>query len=229
MIIYFASAIISIFLMIAGTFYVRYYLKKRTEGGEYGVVKTDVSFIAAVLPAAAFCCLAAFILTALGDSETEIIRYVTGFCGLLLCSITDIKIKLIPNVVCIGLIAAWFAELSAGCLFFGEDIGIEFAASAIGALLGGGLLFIGRLISRSGMGMGDIKLLFAEGLLLKFDKTFGLLFWGLVFSLIYGVYLMIRKKAKSGFSICMAPFFLGGAAATVIVSFISYIAYGGNM
>ncbi|MGN0657834.1 MAG: prepilin peptidase [Ruminiclostridium sp.] len=227
--IYLASAIISISLMIVGTFYVRYYLKKRTEGVEYGDVKTDVSFPATVLPAAAFSCLAAFFLTALGDSKAEIIRYVTAFCGLLLCSITDIKIKLIPNVLCIGLVAAWLTELLCGWLFFEENILVELTASAIGGLLGGGLLFIGRLISRSGMGMGDIKLLFGAGLLLKFDKTFGLLFWGLVFSLIYGIFLMIRKKAKAGFSICMAPFFLGGAAASVIISFISYIAYGGNI
>lgn len=227
MIIYIAAAIISLAIMTLGLYYVRYYLKKKAEGDEN--IKADFKpFLWAFIPiTAVLACVFAFILTTLGESAVETIRYITAFCGLLLCSITDIKVKLIPNIICVGIIGAWLIELLVGSLFLGENITTELISSAIGALLGGGLLFIGRLISRSGMGMGDIKLMFSIGLLLKFDKTFGLLFWGLVFSLIFGVCLMIKKKEKAGLTICMAPFFFGGTAASIIISYISYIVYGG--
>ncbi len=149
MIIYIAAVIISLVLMSFGLYYVRYYLKKKAEGDES--IKTDFKpWLWALIPVTvALCCLFVFILISLGESETEAIRYITALCGLILCSITDIKIRLIPNIICAGLSAVWLIELVVGCIFFGEDIGTELIASAIGALLGGGLLFIGRLIQEA--------------------------------------------------------------------------------
>ncbi len=162
-------------------------------------------------------------ITAQGNFYT--IGTVTALCGMTVSAVTDIKTRLIPNTVCAAMIAAWLVEYLTECIFFGGDLLTELIASLIGAAFGGGLLFIGRLISKNGMGMGDIKLMFSAGLLMKFDGVFGVLFWGFVLSLIYSVILLALKKAKRDTLICMAPFFLAGAVISKIFLFISYLNY----
>ena len=226
MAIYISAALIAVISLISGLKYADIYIHKRDETAEksYFTPKFLVPF---VLICTAFCVFSVFVMKKNQETTMDIIRYVTVICGLSLSSVTDIKLKLIPNVFCLSMIAACILEIAVSCIFFKEALVYELMSSLIGGVFGGGLLLIGRLISRNGMGMGDVKILFAAGLLLRFEKMFGLLFWGLIFSVFFGVGLMIFKKVKSSHTISMAPFFLSGAAAMNIIAFISQIVYEG--
>lgn len=212
--------------LVAGTKYADSYIRQRDES----FTKSYFSLrflIPAVLLCGVFSIFTAFSMNLYGEAQTEPIRYAAVLCALTLSSITDLRLKLIPNIFSLSLIIFWVIETAAEVLFFNADIVAAVVSSLIGGLFGGGLLLIGRLISRNGMGMGDVKIMFAAGLLLRFDRAFGLIFWALLFALIFGVMLMIIKKVKSSTTLCMAPFFLAGAVAGNIVEFISYIIYGG--
>ncbi len=226
MLIYISASLIAVISLIIGLKYADSYIHKKDDTIEksYFTPKFIIPF---VLVCTAFCIFSVFVMKRDDESAIDIIRYVTVICGLTLSSVTDIKLKLIPNVFCLAMIGACVLEIAVSCIFFKEAIAFELISSLIGGVFGGGLLLIGRLISRNGMGMGDVKILFAAGLLLRFDKMFGLLFWGLIFSVFFGVGLMIFKKVKSSYTISMAPFFLAGAAALNIVAFISQIVYEG--
>ncbi len=225
-IVYIIAVMISMMAVAIGFAYSDRYIKKK------GCEQTRKLFSPiVVIPATVFCAaysiFSVYSLSMNNFTGIDIIQYVTAVCGLLLSSITDIKLKLIPNVFCVALVIAWALETAVGCIFCEYSWQSELIASIIGGAFGGGLLLIGRLFSKNGMGMGDIKLLLSIGLLLKFDKTLALLFWGLIFSLFYGISLIVLKKAKMSSQISMAPFFLSGAVMLNISMFVSYVLYGG--
>lgn len=220
MMIYIVNAVLCAAGAAGGLFYVNGYLEKR----EITLIKKERIYVfmaAAAILCAAYSVFVTFVLTAAGELPIETARYSAAVCGMAVCSISDIKSKLIPNMVCLVLGLIWAASVIFNVFVFGADIIDELILSAMGAALGGGLLLIGRLISRNGMGMGDIKLMLAVGALIKFDKVFGLIFWALVFALIFGVILMIMKKAKPSSTIFMAPFFFAGSFMSLLLLFIS--------
>lgn len=214
--------------LVAGTKYADYYIKQRDESftKAYFSPRFLIPIIVAI---GAFAVFSAISMTLSGNAQTEPIRSAAVLCALTLSSITDLRLKLIPNIFSLSLIIFWVVETIAELVFFNADIVITVGSSLVGGLFGGGLLLIGRLISRNGMGMGDVKIMFAAGLLLRFDRAFGLIFWALLFALICGILLMIIKKVKSSSTLCMAPFFLAGAIAENLAEFISYIVYGGTV
>lgn len=214
--------------LIAGTRYADYYIRQRDE--TFTKSFFSVRFlIPIILACGIFAIFSTISMSLNGELLTAPIRYSAVLCALTLSSITDIRLKLIPNIFSLSLIIFWVIITAIEVLLLNSDIAVAVGASLIGGVFGGGLLLIGRLISRNGMGMGDVKIMFAAGLLLRFDREFGLIFWGLLFALICGVLLMIIKKVKSSTTLCMAPFFLAGAAAANIAEFISYIVYGGTV
>lgn len=210
----------------AGMKYIDTYIHAKDEGFEKSLFLPKY-----IIPTAAICVgsalFSAFSMLLNGTDSVDVLKFAVVICALTLGSITDIKLKLIPNILSIAMIALWLIGTVLDILLFGADFMFEMVSSLIGGLFGGGLLLIGRLISRNGMGMGDVKIMFAVGLLLKFDRTFGLLFWALILSLVVGIGLMIFKKVKKTYTICMAPFFLSGAVISVVAEFISYMVYGG--
>lgn len=224
--VYISAVLITVAGLVVGLKYADGYIHKKDE-----TIKKSYFTLPFVLPivliCTAYCAFSVFTLSLEDNTKMDIIGYVTVICGLTLSSVTDIKLKLIPNVFCLAMIIAWAVELILACLLFEADLIFELLSSLIGGVFGGGLLLIGRLISKNGMGMGDVKIMFASGLLLKFDKMFGLLFWGLIFSVIFGIGLMIFKKVKASFAISMAPFFLAGAVAMNVITFITHIIYEG--
>lgn len=225
-VVYLTAAAVTTVGAFVGLKYTDKYISLKSENHEqkYFTPKFLIPFLTVAILYSIF---SVYILNLDGEPYIDIIKYVTAICGLLLSSITDIKLKLIPNVFCVAMICVWGVETVIGWLLLNYDIGIELLASLIGGLFGGGLLLIGRLFSRNGMGMGDVKIMFSLGLLLKFDKVLGLLFWGLVFSLIFGLALILLKRAKMSSSISMAPFFLAGTVMLNIAIFISKVLYGG--
>lgn len=210
----------------AGMKYIDVYIHTKDESFEKSlfspkyIIPTEVICIG-------FTVFSAFSMLLNGASYIDVIEYAAVICALTLATITDIKLKLIPNILSIAMIAVWLLGTTLDILLFGADFFTEVVSSLIGGLFSGGLLLLGRLISKNGMGMGDVKIMFAVGLLLKFDRTLGSLFLALILSLIVGIGLMIFKKVKKTYTICMAPFFLSGAVISAVAEFISYMVYGG--
>lgn len=215
------AVVISVIIFAFGLQYARHYIRTRSDNT---TLKTSVQII--LLTAfATYICFMVYSMYRMAYIPTIIARHLTAMCGLAVSAVTDIKAKLIPNLVCIVMIILWAVEIAVNVILGETNLLFELEAALIGAALGGGLLLVGRLISRNGMGMGDIKLMFAAGLLLGFDDMFGLLLWGLILSLVFSLVLIIMKKAKGSTLICMAPFFLAGEVVSQLFSFISFLSY----
>ena len=133
--------------------------------------------------------------------------------GLLLASIlitsahSDLRTMLIPDkIVFFGLAAGLAARLFSHPLPWWDY--------ALGALLGGGLMLLLAIISRGGMGGGDIKLWAFIGMMLGIKLTLLAVFAACLLGSLYGAGLMLAGKFRRRMAVPFAPFI---AAGTLLV------------
>ncbi len=201
-----------------GMFYVRHYFREK----EVKVSDTQKKlFIAgAVLFYAVTAALMAAFTSPKDSTVFVFARDIVLMHCLFYIAAIDLKLKLIPNRALLAMLIGW-AVLTAGQMIAeGWSAGV-LADSILGCVIAGGIFFIGNLISRNGMGMGDVKLMAAAGLYLGFNKVMGLVFWALFLAVIVGIALMIAKKAKIKTTLPLAPFFLCGSVVSNVLYIIS--------
>jgi leader peptidase (prepilin peptidase)/N-methyltransferase len=112
------------------------------------------------------------------------------FSLLVIIALIDLEHKLIPNILSIpGIIAG----LLLSCLGWG----VPWTQSLLGTAVGGGVMLAIALISRGGMGMGDVKLLALIGAFLGPWQTLLVLFWASVLGSVGGlIYLYLTKQGR---------------------------------
>lgn len=122
----------------------------------------------------------------------------------------DHLVKKIPNLLLIVLIAIRFAGIAIEALINGRG-GVEMLVfSLTGAVVGGAVILTGMLISRGGVGMGDLKLYAVTGLFIGLSGILQVLMYSLFLAAVYSVILLVSGKAKLRSTLPMAPFVLGG-------------------
>jgi leader peptidase (prepilin peptidase)/N-methyltransferase len=116
----------------------------------------------------------------------------------------DIDERMIPDRFSIGL-------LIFGFVFSFFDPGMTWHGSAIGIVVGGGLLFIVAegyhlMTGREGMGGGDIKLIAAIGAFMGWYPVLMVIFISSMLGSIYGIFAMIVLKKGRLTEIPFGPF-----------------------
>lgn len=156
----------------------------------------------------------------------SILRALSVICWTYFAAVTDLKLKIIPNELIIGMLIELAVIFTAEAIFDFSGFKAVFVSSLLGGFVMGGIFLLGRVLSKGGMGMGDVKLILMCGLFLGFEDVIGMVFWALIFSIITGIILMIAKKAKLKSKLPMGPFFFAGAAVSNLIYLISGL-YGG--
>jgi leader peptidase (prepilin peptidase)/N-methyltransferase len=136
------------------------------------------------------------------------------FTFLFLASYLDIHTGLVYNKITVpGILTGFLASVVPG--------GIGILQSLTGFLILGGILYVIAVVSRGGMGGGDIKLSALIGAFLGLRAGLVALFTGFLFGAIVGVVLLITGKKTRKDAIAFAPFLsLGG---------ITGLFYGGEV
>ena len=143
--------------------------------------------------------------------SVELFVYFAFISALLVISFIDLEHQIIPDVISLP-----FIPLGFGASFFLASPGV--AASALGLLLGGGVLLAiaagYHLVTGSeGMGGGDIKLLAMIGAFTGWRGVIVTLLLGSFIGALVGL-VVIAAKGKGGrYKIPFGPFLAGGAAA----------------
>ena len=88
--------------------------------------------------------------------------------------------------------------------------------SAIGGSLGLGLFLLIVLISRGGMGWGDVKMAALIGVVTGFPLVFVALLLAVIFGGLVAITLLLLKMKKRKEGIPFAPFLSLGAMATIL-------------
>lgn len=151
----------------------------------------------------------------------SVLRTLSVLCWTYFAGVIDLKLKIIPNELVIGMLIELtvISAAEAICDFSGFKSVI--ISSILGGLAMGVIFLLGRALSKGGMGMGDVKLVLMCGLFLGFENVIGMVFWALVFSVITGIVLMSAKKAKLKTKLPMGPFFFAGALVSNTIYIIS--------
>lgn len=132
----------------------------------------------------------------------------------------DLSVKKIPNGLVAGLLGVWiifFAVDSVKALDL-SGVGTLLMRSGLGLLTGGGILLICMLISRGGLGAGDVKLFAVLGLFYGMIGVLNVLFYTCIFTAAICVVLLVAKKLRFKDTVPMSPFIL---AASVLYDIFS--------
>ncbi|MCL2125164.1 MAG: prepilin peptidase [Oscillospiraceae bacterium] len=123
-----------------------------------------------------------------------------------IASVTDIKAKKIPNKLIISMMASWIVIMLPK-IFWDTDAAIAIAAdSALGFVIGGGLFLLVYIISRKGLGGGDVKLVAAIGLYLGYGGVLSVMLVGTILGSLFSLTLIMAKKIGRKDAIPLAPF-----------------------
>jgi len=127
----------------------------------------------------------------------------------------DINTGRIPNKLVLLMIACWLL-LIVPMLVTDTINGFRLLADSIyGMLIGGGLFLLVYLVSRKGLGGGDVKFMAAAGLYLGFAGTIPVILYGSVLAALSGLVLILLNKISRKDAIPLAPFLFTGIIITI--------------
>ncbi|NLC77001.1 MAG: prepilin peptidase [Clostridia bacterium] len=132
-----------------------------------------------------------------------LVKYLILFSLLVIIAFIDIDRQIIPNQLVLTVLV-W----AIGWQIFWPEL--SWRESLLGSLLGGGILLAVALISQGGMGGGDIKLMFAAGLVLGSAATLLALFLAFVSGALGGGILLATGRKQRKEPIPFGPFLAFG-------------------
>jgi len=137
-----------------------------------------------------------------------VLRPVVLFAVIVPATVFDLRYKIIPD------------ELNLAGLVLGVPLMLEskeaLFSCVIGFLAGGALLFVIALVSRGGMGGGDIKLAAVLGLLLGWKQLLIALFLAFAAGSVAGMTMLMLKLARLKEPIPFGPYLALGSAFAIL-------------
>ena len=161
-------------------------------------------------------CIATLIITGRRVDTNTLLQYEMLIIFGYFAALYDIKEKRVPNSLVLVMLAAWiiiiiprlFIQTSA-------TIALLFDAS-LGLVIGGGMFLLVYLISRKGLGGGDVKFMAASGLYLGLYRVLPAMLYGTVLAALTGIVLIAMKKITRKDTIPLAPFIYAGILIVII-------------
>ena len=130
-------------------------------------------------------------------------------------AVFDVKTKKIPNNLILAMLSAWLLTITP-VLIIDTGAAIRLIKdSALGFAIGGGLFLVVYVISRRGLGGGDVKFMAATGLYVGYGGTLQIVLFGTVLAALTGLALILLKKIGRKDAIPLAPFLFVGILSTV--------------
>lgn len=171
--------------------------------GPYGPSTPAVATVTALVCAA--------LAAATGPRPETVVWLLAAPVGVLL-ALVDHRVHRLPDVLTLPLAAAIAALLGLAAVLPGAAG--SWPTALLGGLALGAAYFVLFLVNPSGMGFGDVKLALALGAALGWYGWSVLVvgaFAGLLYGAVYGLGLVLLRRAGRRSAIPLGPFMLGGA------------------
>lgn len=149
-----------------------------------------------------------------------LMKWSTLFWGVYLLAKIDYHEKKIPNKIILIMLIARVVFLIYEIVVNLEYWKTVLVYPLLGAAIGGMIMAVAMLISRKGVGMGDVKMFIVIGAFVGSTEILATLFYTILISVIGGVMLLITKKAGLKDSVPMAPFACAGIALKYLLLMI---------
>lgn len=138
------------------------------------------------------------------SSSGELITQVVFYSFLFVCAIIDIEHKILPNVLVLP-------GMLIGCLLALIGLSIPIEQSLLGIVAGGGTLLLIAVLSRGGMGMGDVKFIAMIGAFVGVLDVFKILFLASFIGAIVGIIYLRKTHQDKKTPVPFGPFLAMGA------------------
>jgi leader peptidase (prepilin peptidase)/N-methyltransferase len=135
--------------------------------------------------------------------------YALLFSTLLVVTFIDLEHKIIPDSITLP-------GMGLGLLAASTVLPPGFIDSLIGLLLGGGFFYLIAVVSRGGMGGGDIKLIAMIGAFLGWQNVLMTIFVGALAGSVVGIFLMIFRGKGRKYAVPFGPFLALGAVVSLL-------------
>ncbi|MFT8889248.1 MAG: prepilin peptidase [Ethanoligenens sp.] len=150
-----------------------------------------------------------FTLYLLVGFGTAFILYAAFCSALIVAAVIDAKTQTIPNGVVLFLCVVGVASL----ILLRN---LSFYDRLFGLMVGGAPLLAASVLSKGGMGLGDVKLAAACGLVLGWQGTLLALFIACVSAAVYGLVMLSLHKKQLHSAIAFGPFLAAAFAVSLL-------------
>lgn len=148
-------------------------------------------------------------------SSFSMLRYAILIVLSYTAMVFDINTKRIPNTLILIMLTGWFL-LIMPMISYDITSGLRLLADSIyGFLIGGGLFLLVYVVSRKGLGGGDVKFMAAAGLYLGFAETVPVILYGTVLAALTGIILLAIRKIGRKETMPLVPFLFAGIMITI--------------
>ena len=145
------------------------------------------------------------------------LRYFVVLWGMFVISWIDSKEKRIPNKILIWMLIIRAAILCVEGVLY-KEYWMSIAISAIGGfLIAGGMFLFCYIITKGGIGAGDVKLFSVLGLYTGSGAIFSVIFLTVLFAAVYNSINLLRKKTDLKQEIPFAPFIFWGSVVAMLL------------
>jgi len=134
-----------------------------------------------------------------------------------IASVADLKKRIIPNKLVLTMLIVWSMAIIPNLYINSSKAVLILTDSVLGFAFSGGLFMLVYVISKKGLGGGDVKFMAAAGLYLGFDGAISSVFIGTVIAALTGGLLIILKKIGRKDPIPLVPFLYAGIMTTVLL------------
>lgn len=132
------------------------------------------------------------------------IAYSAFLSSLIVVTFIDLDYQIVPDRITLpGIIL--------GIIFASTLLPVGLKNSLLGALIGGGFFYLAAIISRGGMGGGDIKLISMIGAFLGWRNVLLTIFFGALSGSLVGIFLMVFRGKGRKHKIPFGPFLALGS------------------
>ena len=145
------------------------------------------------------------------------LRYLIFEYVMFLTAAIDFKQKKIPNELIFFIIAERVVFFIPEFFMYPDEIVSLLISSFSGMLTCGMMMLICRIISRKGIGAGDVKLFAAAGFMTNLYGAVNILFYSLLVASAVSIFLLLFKKAKANSTVPMAPFIFAGTIFYIVL------------
>ena len=159
-----------------------------------------------------------FFLRGVGlEGYTVIIRELLIVFGYL-AALTDIRERRVPNKLIVSMVTAWVLTTVPPLIINTDEMSAHILSSLVGLAVASLAMLITYIVSRHGLGGGDVKWMSATGLYLGFRAVLPALLCGSVLSALYGGIMVLLKKMSIKDTLPFIPFLYAGVLLTIFVT-----------
>lgn len=152
-----------------------------------------------------------------GNSAEYTVKLLCVFEMLIPIGILDKRFNRIPNRVIVAGLVLFVGFFLFELLAMHEPLRLLLREAFFGLLLGGGVFALCGIVSRSGMGAGDIKLFAVLGLLMTWRGVFNMIFFSVLLIAAYGLFHLATKRMTKESQIPMGPFVLTAMGIVILL------------